>query len=540
MTKILDKVPRPLLDDIVAGRCIPIIGAGFSLNAKTKLDKKMPLWEELGKEIANLLPDYQYSTPLDSLSAYSHEYSRVNLIERIVELLQVDSAQPGKVHNAFCELPFDIVCTTNFDFLLEKAYNIKSPFTYCRPIINQEQLTLSSSKAWISLIKLHGDLDHPERLIVTEDDYDTFIDKYPILATYLANLLITRTPLFIGYSLEDPDFRQIWQVIGNRLGKMRRTAYVLTAGKNPSKEARYERRGVKAVNLTEDHEKYEAVLIRFFEELKEYWLPKTIENINFTDEEILSELSMPKENANRLCFFAISNELSPFYKSVVFPIVENFGLVPMTVDSMISSSDSLYAGMKALLDRATIIVADETTNWVLSEVSTLLLKKKNPPNVLIIKREGEEIQKGLDNVELITRPKDLTDIPDEFLKKIENFFEKKTDKLFNNYSNESIRLLEKKEYKAAIISSIILLETTLRESLEKNCNFKSRHLNTLSSMNFALDIELIDKTDYDLLRKVLQVRNYLVHSNGSVNSKEASNMVNGVLKVIDKIKASQS
>jgi hypothetical protein len=76
---MLDKVPQPLLNDIITGRCIPIIGAGFSLNAITKLDKKMPLWEDLGKKIASMIPDYQYSTPLDSLSAYSHEYTRVNL-----------------------------------------------------------------------------------------------------------------------------------------------------------------------------------------------------------------------------------------------------------------------------------------------------------------------------------------------------------------------------------------------------------------------------------------------------------------------------
>jgi hypothetical protein len=38
---------------------------------------------------------------------------------------------------------------------------------------------------------------YPERLIVTEADYDNFLSNYPLIATYLANQLITKTPVFI-------------------------------------------------------------------------------------------------------------------------------------------------------------------------------------------------------------------------------------------------------------------------------------------------------------------------------------------------------
>ena len=51
---------------------------------------------------------------------------------------------------------------------------------YCRPIIEEEQLAISSQNQGVSLLKLHGDINHPTRLVITEDDYDTFIDKYPI------------------------------------------------------------------------------------------------------------------------------------------------------------------------------------------------------------------------------------------------------------------------------------------------------------------------------------------------------------------------
>lgn len=112
---------------------------------------------------------------------------------------------------------------------------------------------------------------HPNRLVATEEDYDTFIDQYPLLATYLGNLLITRTPVFIGYSLEDPDFRQIWQVIGNRLGQMRRPAYVFTVGIHAADAARYERRGVKVVNLPGHVSQYGQILETFFADVRSYW-----------------------------------------------------------------------------------------------------------------------------------------------------------------------------------------------------------------------------------------------------------------------------
>jgi hypothetical protein len=48
MTNYLHLVPRPLLDDIVNNRSIPIIGAGFSRNAELPGKLKMPLWDDLG------------------------------------------------------------------------------------------------------------------------------------------------------------------------------------------------------------------------------------------------------------------------------------------------------------------------------------------------------------------------------------------------------------------------------------------------------------------------------------------------------------
>jgi hypothetical protein len=45
MPKYLSVFPKPLLDDLVAGRWLPMVGAGFSRNAIIPPSKKMPLWD---------------------------------------------------------------------------------------------------------------------------------------------------------------------------------------------------------------------------------------------------------------------------------------------------------------------------------------------------------------------------------------------------------------------------------------------------------------------------------------------------------------
>ncbi len=182
------------------------------------------------------------------------------------------------------------------------------------------------------LLKLHGDLRHPSRLVVTEADYDGFLTNYPLLATYLANQLITKTAMFIGYSLEDPDFRQIWHIVSSRLGKTRRKAYTIAVNARAADVARYERRGVKVINLPGTREKYGEILAATFRELREYMREKVITFGQVTEEAPLRELSLPRDATTGLCFFSLPLDLLPFYRERVFPVVRDTGFVPVTAD----------------------------------------------------------------------------------------------------------------------------------------------------------------------------------------------------------------
>jgi len=538
--KILDHVPTPLLSDIVAGRCIPIVGAGFSTNAVVPQGKKIPLWDELGKQIASILPDYPYSTPIDATSAFCQEYSRTKLVEILTQLLFVGSAQPGASHLAFCQLPFDIVCTTNFDFLLEKAYDVKPHATYCRPVLDEDQLSIAPSEPGVLLIKLHGDLHHPNRLIVTEEDYDTFISRYPLLSTYLGNLLITRTPLFIGYSLEDPDFRQIWQVIGDRLHRMRRSAYVLTVSARATEIARYQRRGVKAVDLPGKKIDYGRILETFFNELRVYWSSQLIKSSTITDES-LGELSLPEGATTRLCFFAIPLSLHSFYKSNVFPIAESYGLIPMTSESVVSPGDNILAKITALLDRTQILVADASTTWVSAEIEMVVRRRPRPKILLILPEEASSLLQAklrpvLDESSVIHRPRDLSYAPSEFLERIEDWFQKAAQELRLQVAGEPQRLLQKREYRASIISAMTLLESTFIESLYASNAKEKPPLPMYRMLAIAREKGIITQTEQMKLKDYWAVRTNLVHTQTSVRASKAREIVQEIISIISRIK----
>ena len=226
------------------------------------------------------------------------------------------------------------------------------------------------------LFKLHGDMHHPERLIATEADYDGFLARYPLLATYLANQLITKTAVLIGYSLDDPDFRQIWHVVTQRLGRTRRPAYALMVGASASEVSRFERRGVRVINIPGRKSHYGEILATTFRQLREYWLPSVIEASAIKEERPLRELRMPFDTGTRLCFFALPIELLSLYRDKVFPAVEAASFVPVAADDVASPGDSESAKVEALIERATAVVVEPTTASTNSEMLVALGKLK--------------------------------------------------------------------------------------------------------------------------------------------------------------------
>lgn len=503
------------------------------MNAITPSGLQMPDWEALGRGIAESLPDYQYTTALEALSAYAHEYSRAKLVEFLNGALLVDVAQPGSAHEAFCQLPFERVVTTNFDFLLEQAYSALS--RYCLPLISEGQLAVGSVQAGVRLLKLHGDLHHPARLVVTEEDYDSFLSRYPLLATHLSSLLIENTAFFIGYSLDDPDFRQIWQVVKERLGRLRRPAYVIQIEAAPHITARYERRGVKVINLPRSHPRsYGDILEISFRELLEYWSGSLLALSTATESEPQAELSLPLEAKGRLCFFAVPTRHASFYKSTVYPIAERCGFSPIMAADVIAPGDNIMAKVFALIEKAAVVVADVSTPNTLHEAAMVLTKGAPDYKLIVVAEESTQIPIDLDRFHIIRRPRLLTEDYDTFLAALEKRFTDIAEQLAPDFKEEAQRLLTKKEYRAAVIAAFTMLEHELRQALgRKNVDVFAPKVTIGRMLLSAVNEQLISPSDKEIILDFMKTRNLLVHTKGEVSPKKAKMIVVQISRITE-------
>jgi HEPN domain-containing protein len=544
-TKYLHLLPRPLLDDLLQGRWIPVIGAGLSRNAVLPKGSRVPLWQELGQAFANEMKGYPFRDPIDAISAYDHEFRRVKLAEKLSEFLFVDRAKPGRVHEALCRLGFDIVCTTNIDFLLERGYDgIGRP---CRPVVYDDQLSMGdrrepgSDGPKVTLLKLHGDVNNPKALVITEEDYESFLNRHAIKATYIANLLICRTAVLVGYSLDDPDFRQIWRVISDRLGELRRPAYSLAVGASPSDIARFERRDVTVVNLHRSVRRYEEVLTTLFIELRDYQREKLQIKSGGAEKDAVEQLALPATATTRICLFEVPDNWLSFYQSNIFPIAKNWGFVPLTASSVLAPGEAVFAKIDALIQRAEMIVADISNPKALPELLATI-GKRNPKHLLVVLEDTPELRdemgllrEHLSNVAFVRRPTSLLGDTEEFVKLVGDWFQMISGDTLERLAEEPYRLLEKKEYRAAVISAVSLLETRLRERLQQS-QADIRKMYSLGQLLMqAIEQGLISSRERLALNDIIQARNVAVHTQGAISAKTCREVVETVRRILQGI-----
>jgi len=525
VTKILDEFPGPLLDDIVEGRCVPIIGAGFSLNASLPAGQKMPDWNTLGGKIAEAMPGYTYTTPIDALSAYEHEFGRTKLVEALERELLVDVAQPGETHRSFCKLPFDRVVTTNFEFLLETAYTEnRLPMT---SVILEDQLPVRTNTFAPRLLKLHGDLRHPRQLVATEEDYDGFLTRFPLFSTSMANLLIERTPLFIGYSLDDPDFRQIWQIVKDRLGKLGRPAFVLQVDATTHVIRRYERRDVKVVNLPRIGVDYSSTLTQAFTELREYWTRQIIAKSTTSDDETQAALRLPIDTSARLCFVSVPAGLVAIYKLNIFPVIERYGFTPIMAADVTAPGENIFAKLTALIERADLVLVDATSPGTVLELGLAAARSPAERKVVVVVDRSNRWPAAYRDFDVIVRPP-LTGKPDEaFVKKLEKWLGDAAKKTEHVADHEADRLLAKGEFKAAVIAAFSDFEQALRSALEPElaAGFEIQRIAVRGLLKLAVDAQRLSTTEAEKIFEANYIRNKIVHENKTVSAASARRIV---------------
>ncbi|HLG18035.1 MAG TPA: SIR2 family protein [Blastocatellia bacterium] len=162
---------------------------------------------------------------------YETKRSRRELVEEMVSAVQVGK-KPSPVLRALARLNFPLVITTNYDQLYERALwdAAKDPYI---GVYSKEEYTVTADYTDATstrpfVFKIHGDIQKPESIVVTDEDYIQFVlrmsDKdpyHPVPETFRYNFKRWPT-LFVGYSLMDYNLRLLFKTLRWRIDKANR------------------------------------------------------------------------------------------------------------------------------------------------------------------------------------------------------------------------------------------------------------------------------------------------------------------------------
>lgn len=178
------------------------VGAGVSKSSESTL-LKLPSWYDLISEMKNDLGIHDEIDYLKIAQLYYLEFGEYVYYKKIKSFFP-DNLPPSKIHKKIFEISPHIIITTNWDNLLEETI-LENAFIYSTIGSDRDLMKSGLDK---KLIKMHGDFKN-HNIVFKEDDYLTYEINFPLISNYIKSILSTHTILFIGYSYNDFNIKQI-------------------------------------------------------------------------------------------------------------------------------------------------------------------------------------------------------------------------------------------------------------------------------------------------------------------------------------------
>lgn len=180
-------------------------------------------WVELTKELVQRANASDETDPSIIMQCYQKVAGKPALYDHLLNNLS--DLEPNDIHLEIAGLPIKTVFTTAIDHIMEKAYERIGK--RIRKVVIGIDLPYTSENE-ITLIKLYGDIDRPESLILTRYQKSIYFEQNRLLIDELRRQLVTKTFLFLGAELRDVEFRHIFDSISYQLKENTRRSFAVS------------------------------------------------------------------------------------------------------------------------------------------------------------------------------------------------------------------------------------------------------------------------------------------------------------------------
>lgn len=213
-------LPKNLLENFRSGNGVFFVGSGISRNSG------LPTWdgliEELIKEAEKL--DWVSEGKIDELRSLATDHSKFLFLAEELKIVLgsayeeyferrfvEDKPEVTNNHRNLVRANCNLIITINYDDIIERAFNeqfstMPNSFIYS----DAKKAANNFWKGHFFILKAHGDVKtDATSVILSQQDYRKVLYREPGYRNLLQSIFTTRSVLFLGVSMSDPEFNQL-------------------------------------------------------------------------------------------------------------------------------------------------------------------------------------------------------------------------------------------------------------------------------------------------------------------------------------------
>jgi hypothetical protein len=167
------------------------------------------------------------------------------------------------VHSALAKLDkCRVIYTTNYDDYIERALVLAGRTAAAvaeeRHLAEVLKVNAMGAGETTQVVKFHGDLNNPERMVLSERDYDSRMRLESVEDRRLTADALGRAVLFVGYSFRDANVSYLFRLLNDAFGPLPadvtgRRAYILISDPSDFEITLYRARNIEVIPIRSDY-----------------------------------------------------------------------------------------------------------------------------------------------------------------------------------------------------------------------------------------------------------------------------------------------